>query len=273
MRIRLRGPLGASTVVLQGDATVGILRSEIAEKTALNKFDIKYGYPPKPLHLDKDSTLLSDLQIKLDGEQLTITAQDGPIRSQTLEVGGSRKESNASFESPTEKDIKPAAAVLFAGVPNPPKPTDLEVQDQHAKSELVSLKRKNKKEMEVPELALPDRGATLRETTNSASISGAMLTVLVLRVMPDDNSCLFRAFGTAVLPGDDLSMTELRALVASRIQAEPDVFTQVVLEQKPDDYCRWIQTEDAWGGAIEMGILAQHFEIEICSIDVQVFVH
>lgn len=91
--------------------------------------------------------------------------------------------------------------------------------------------------------------------------------------MPDDNSCLFRAFGTAVLPGDDLSMTELRALVASRIQAEPEVFTQVVLEQKPDDYCRWIQTEDAWGGAIEMGILAQHFDIEICSIDVQVFTH
>jgi ubiquitin thioesterase OTU1 len=88
--------------------------------------------------------------------------------------------------------------------------------------------------------------------------------------MPDDNSCLFRAFGSAVLPGDDLSMTELRALVAARIQTEPDVYSAVVLEQKPDDYCRWIQTEDAWGGAIEMGILAQHFDIEICSIDVQV---
>jgi ubiquitin thioesterase OTU1 len=88
--------------------------------------------------------------------------------------------------------------------------------------------------------------------------------------MPDDNSCLFRAFGTAVLPGDDLSMPELRSLVAAAIQAQPDIYTQVVLEQNPDDYCIWIQTEDAWGGAIELTILSQHFDIEICSIDVQV---
>lgn len=88
--------------------------------------------------------------------------------------------------------------------------------------------------------------------------------------MPDDNSCLFRAFGTAVLPGDDQTMPELRSLVASAIHAEPELYTKVVLEQNPDDYCRWIQTPDAWGGAIEMGILAKHFDMEICSIDVQV---
>ena len=90
-----------------------------------------------------------------------------------------------------------------------------------------------------------------------------------MRVMPDDNSCLFRAFGTAVLPGDDASMPELRSLVASAIQSEPEVYTKVVLEQEPDDYCRWIQTQDAWGGAIELGILSKHFDIEICSLDVQ----
>jgi ubiquitin thioesterase OTU1 len=89
--------------------------------------------------------------------------------------------------------------------------------------------------------------------------------------MPDDNSCLFRAFGTAVLPGDDLSMPELRSLVASQIQAEPHVYTKVVLDNRdPDDYCRWLQTDEAWGGAIELTILSKHFNIEICSIDVQV---
>ena len=89
--------------------------------------------------------------------------------------------------------------------------------------------------------------------------------------MPDDNSCLFRAFGTAVLPGDDQSMPALRSLVASTIQAQPDVYTTVILDNRsPDDYCKWIQTEVAWGGAIEMGILANHFDIEICSVDVQV---
>ncbi|KFY14687.1 hypothetical protein V491_05950, partial [Pseudogymnoascus sp. VKM F-3775] len=106
---------------------------------------------------------------------------------------------------------------------------------------------------DTPELPLPDRGATL-----------------VMRVMPDDNSCLFRAFAAAVLPGDDLSMLELRSLVASQIQEERDVYTKVVLDNRePDDYCRWIQTEDAWGGAIELAILSKHFKIEVCSIDVQ----
>lgn len=88
--------------------------------------------------------------------------------------------------------------------------------------------------------------------------------------MPDDNSCLFRAFGTAVLPGDDLSMPELRSIIASTIQGDPETYTKVVLEQNPDDYCRWIQTQDAWGGAIEAGILSKFFDIEICSIDVKV---
>lgn len=88
--------------------------------------------------------------------------------------------------------------------------------------------------------------------------------------MPDDNSCLFRAFGTAVLPGDDLSMPELRSVVASTIQGNPELYSKVVLEQEPDDYCRWIQTSDAWGGAIEMGILAEAFDMEVVCIDVQV---
>lgn len=64
-------------------------------------------------------------------------------------------------------------------------------------------------------------------------------------------------------------MTELRSLVASAIQSDPETYSQVVLEKNPDDYCRWIQNSDAWGGAIELGILSKHFDIEICSIDVQ----
>lgn len=88
--------------------------------------------------------------------------------------------------------------------------------------------------------------------------------------MPDDNSCLFRAFGTAVLPGDDLSMPELRSVVATTIQGNPELYSKVVLEKEPDNYCRWIQTPDAWGGAIEMGILAEAFGTEVVCIDVQV---
>lgn len=127
---------------------------------------------------------------------------------------------------------------------------------------------------DTPELPLPDRGATLGRSFILLLVPpGARIdeVATVMRVMPDDNSCLFRAFAAAVLPGDDLSMLELRSLVASQIQEEPDVYTKVVLDNRtPDDYCRWIQTEDAWGGAIELAILSKHFKIEVCSIDVQV---
>ena len=42
-----------------------------------------------------------------------------------------------------------------------------------------------------------------------------------------------------------------------------------MLEKPPDDYCRWISRPDAWGGQIELQILSQRFDVEICSIDVQ----
>ena len=64
-------------------------------------------------------------------------------------------------------------------------------------------------------------------------------------------------------------MTELRSIIAQNIQAASDVYSEVVLDQPIDKYCRWIQTPDAWGGAIELGILSKHFDVEICSIDVQ----
>ena len=81
MRIRIRGPGGVSVVTLpDGSATVGDLLREITEKTSITIFDIKYSYPPKPLPLDQSqrSQLLSDLDVKLNGEQLIISAREAP---------------------------------------------------------------------------------------------------------------------------------------------------------------------------------------------------
>ncbi|CAG8982463.1 hypothetical protein HYALB_00009957 [Hymenoscyphus albidus] len=234
MRARLRAPGGVSTITLADDATIQHLIAEIKEKTSISNFDVKYGYPPRPLRLEQyeKSQLLSTLDVKLDGEQLTISPRDDPSTTPSapaVSQGGANKVT-AHFSFTNAPGSQPSG---------------------EKKHKPIALKTKVMDE-DVPEIPLPGHGATL-----------------VLRVMPDDNSCLFRAFGTAVLPGDDQSMPELRSLVASAIQAEPDVYSTVVLEREPDDYCRWIQTQDAWGGAIEMGILANHFDIEICSIDVK----
>ncbi|PQE20676.1 OTU-like cysteine protease protein [Rutstroemia sp. NJR-2017a BBW] len=202
MRLRLRGPEGTSTITLPDDAQVHDLITAIVSQTSIPSFDVKYGYPPQPLLLsESDPSLpLSQLGVKLNNEQLTVSAKDSP--------------------APTRPSV----------------PVDEASKRQEGESKKpagpVSLKRKGM-EGDVPEVALPDRGATL------------------------------------VLPGDDLSMHELRSLVASTIQAKQDVYSKVVLEQEPDDYCRWIQTADAWGGAIELGILAEAFGVEVVCVDVQ----
>ncbi|KAK9235431.1 hypothetical protein V1525DRAFT_434687 [Lipomyces kononenkoae] len=91
--------------------------------------------------------------------------------------------------------------------------------------------------------------------------------VVVLRVMDDDNSCLFRAIGYALLRNLD-TMHELRSLVASAILEDPSEYPDVVLGKPREEYCAWISRSNSWGGAIEIAVLAKHFDITICSIDV-----
>jgi ubiquitin thioesterase OTU1 len=87
--------------------------------------------------------------------------------------------------------------------------------------------------------------------------------------MPDDNSCLFRALSSAVLGSSIDGMTELRSIVAQTIISQPEIYSEAVLEKSPEEYCRWIQTETSWGGGIELAILSQHFDVEVCSVNVQ----
>ena len=71
MRLRIRGPLGQSTVALDDTATVQTLKDTIQKETSLASFDVKYGYPPKSLALDTwvPSKLLTEVDVKLNGER------------------------------------------------------------------------------------------------------------------------------------------------------------------------------------------------------------
>jgi len=255
MRIRLRGPGGQSTISLPEIATVAELQTQISRKTSISKPDIKYGYPPKPLPLDQysASTKLSDLETRLDGEQLIVSEK--PIKpAETPKTSSSATQVQNPATQPTLPNGTSASSntpipspFSFAGIGTSPDQT---MTGKPTKP--LSLSRKaTTSSLEPPELPLPVYASTL-----------------LLRIMPDDNSCFFRAFGSAFFGAMD-NMTELRSIIAQQIQANKDVYSAVVLDKEPDEYCRWIQTEDAWGGAIELDILSRHFEIEICSIDVQ----
>jgi len=259
MRTRLRAPGGASTVNLPDDATVGDLIAQITEKTSLPSFDVKYGYPPKPLLLEEseNSLALSKLDVKLDGEQLTISAKADatPPTTEPMKQQSGTTSKSSQNEAPTPDSFS------FSDIPGAPT--------KNLPSGPVSLQRKSM-EGDVPTEPFLERNATVGKSFPIHVPNPRLRCPTVLRVMPDDNSCLFRAFSYAVLPTDDKVVVELRSIIAQAIRSNPELYTKVVLEQEPENYCAWIQTQDAWGGAIELGILAQHFEVEICSIDVQV---
>ncbi|KAF2717838.1 OTU-domain-containing protein [Polychaeton citri CBS 116435] len=238
MRLRIRGPQGVASLTIDDSAAWSDLLSQIREKTSLADFDLKYGYPPQPINTEfiDGATKLSDLGIRLNGEQLIVNPRNIQAELSSPLVG--------SGPAPeTVKSLPPK------NLTSPPQHQQGDFPDQP-----LNLTRKSKGDVESDPPEIPVR-----------ELDG----VMVLRVMPDDNSCMFRALSSAVL-GDALDgMTELRSVVAQTIQANPELYTKGMLEKEPSDYCRWIQREDSWGGGIELAILSQHFDIEICSLNVQ----
>lgn len=241
MRFRVRGPNGATTISLETSATVDDLRQSISAATKLPFFDLLHGFPPQPVdigHLSGNSRLI-DSGLKLEGEQLIVKATE---ISTTVQRTSKTPESLIINATPPPK----------AGGASPHIDRSSSPQTRAIARPLKLSRKENDVGADPPEIPVPSHNATL-----------------VLRVMPDDNSCMFRALGSAVLGSALDGVTELRSLVASSIQTQPEIYTKAVLEKPPNAYCAWIQRDDAWGGAIELGILAQQFDIEVCSINVQ----
>lgn len=221
-----------ASVIVERTSTWRELLKLISEKSGVVDFDLKYGYPPQTYDtqsIDGD-VKLQDLPQKLDGEQLIVTP-----RVVTKSISEAL---NMDKHVPTNAQELPATPK--AQHQSPDKPLNLTRKPKPALSDDPPI-------IPVPQLE----------------------GVMVLRVMPDDNSCMFRALSAAVLGSALDGMTELRSVVAQQIQENPELYTAGVLEKSPTDYCRWIQREDSWGGGIELAILSQHFDIEVCSINVQ----
>ena len=89
---------------------------------------------------------------------------------------------------------------------------------------------------------------------------------MVVREMPDDNSCLFSAV-SYVLHGTRERAGELRELVANLIASDPE-YNEALLGMPVERYCQWILHRDRWGGGIELSAFAKHYEAEVASIDV-----
>ena len=234
MRIRVRGPEGVSTITLADTSSIADLRRGISSSSGVVSFTLKRGYPPVSLDLDHyaNETMIQDTGLQLNGEQLIVVSKDEVIATHERSSVPGKHLQPVKTTAGNHGNTTQASAISSTT----PKATNSAA----------------KIEDDAPEILMPSKDATM-----------------MLRVMPSDNSCLFRAFSYLIFgPGID-SMHELRSLVASTIQSDPETYSDAVLGKPREDYCKWIQTEYSWGGYVELIILAQHFQIGVASINVQ----
>uniref|UniRef100_A0A7N0RB35 Ubiquitin thioesterase OTU n=1 Tax=Kalanchoe fedtschenkoi TaxID=63787 RepID=A0A7N0RB35_KALFE len=92
--------------------------------------------------------------------------------------------------------------------------------------------------------------------------------LIVRRVIPSDNSCLFNAVGY-VMEHDKHKAHELRQVIAATVASDPETYSQAFLGKSNAEYCAWILDPEKWGGAIELSILAQYYGREIAAYDIQ----
>ncbi|KAK3984935.1 hypothetical protein QBC44DRAFT_166351 [Cladorrhinum sp. PSN332] len=198
--IALRAPTGNSRIQIDDDSSLQDLVTLIKDKTTIQKFTLKYGYPLKTLDISSSLLPNSIKPLSLKGETVVVA----PI------------------------DNTP---------PPPPEPEKPAFTPKGIEPDETSLE-------------WPERGG-----------------YVVLRVMPDDNSCMFTAFGGAL--GLENPSSVLRSQIASYILDHPREYNKAILGDEPSRYVSRIIQPDVWGGAIELSILSDIYNIEISSIDVK----
>lgn len=124
------------------------------------------------------------------------------------------------------------------------------------------------KESEAPKSSLTkDHVASENfESLQASSCPG----LLMKHVVPADNSCLFTSIYFALNGKVDDSGTAspwMRKLIAETVSNDTNYFSEAILGKPNADYCKWIQDDKSWGGAIEISIMADYYGIEIAVVD------
>lgn len=247
MRIRIRPSTSPTSHVLTlpSTATVSDLLSAITNATSILLFDLKSGFPPRPLdlHLFPPSTLLADVGVPLDNQQILVSPQDLPgTELDARAVARQQEDGRAGNEG-----VKPSASM---GTTNPTAAASPRAPLRLSKPTKSASKASQD---DPPTIALPNRLATLH-----------------LHVMPDDNSCLFRALGASLVTPSVDSAAMLRDVVASDVLAHRDEYPPAMLENRSaEDYGAWIRHPDAWGGGIEMKVIAERFGVVVVCVSVE----
>lgn len=204
------------------------------------------------LQIDLDNALVQDLQQEIFG-----ASQISPSQ-QELRSGYPPRSLTIIPELPLSSlGLKPGDQVIVnqnvsssaRAPPSPPKANPVSSQSAQAP---LSQPNSNR-------LASSSSGPDYVDTPNG---------VLVHRIVPDDNSCLFSSIAL-IFEQDARKAQKIRQVVADGIRADMETYNEAILGLSRDAYIATILKPSTWGGAIELGILAKHYGTEIASIDVE----
>jgi hypothetical protein len=86
------------------------------------------------------------------------------------------------------------------------------------------------------------------------------------RIIEANDSCLFNSLGFALSRSLSLA-PQLRKHVAEKVLNDP-IFNSAILGKSPQEYAKWVQAPNSWGGGIELLILSEYFKAELVAIDI-----
>jgi len=214
--------------------------------------EILAGFPPKPLQLPADqSSSLSVLGLQT-GDTFTLRAAAAAPPAATPAAATPGPAAAPTTLSDADADLARAiAASLSAVVPPQPPPPQPASSQGPAAAPGTSISVSNGPPGAAPTSVPLDDGSCV-----------------VRRIIDSDNSCLFNAVGY-IMEHTRARSKDLRAVIAKAVASDPVTYNDGFLGMDNQEYCKWIQNPDKWGGAIELFILSAHYGREIAAFDIR----
>ncbi|XP_045765924.1 ubiquitin thioesterase OTU1 [Maniola jurtina] len=154
----------------------------------------------------------------------------------------------------------------------PPKPID--VSNDSKKLSDIGLKTgetlivEEKSPPATPTVVKPDIPTPVENGVSHNSIEPCRPGILMKKVVPSDNSCLFTSIGFVLNGNVDTSVhTLMRQIIAMEVASDNDTYNEALLGRPNAEYCAWIQQPSSWGGAIEVAILSRFYGLEMAVVD------
>lgn len=248
LRVRHEGGQGVVRGLDSGDSVEKLLTHAVEslglpDLASLDNIKMLSGFPPKALNLSERDKSISSIGVQ-SGD--TIILQFTTLPNTT--------------DSMTER--------VFGNVGKDNKPINDEISKSNDSSNISSGKSNDYSNANTGknsnQSSLGEFGETKRLKTDPP-----LVEVMLRQVVPADNSCLFTAINFCMSGEvvDSAHSSFMREIIASVVSSDGDKFSEAVLGRTNSAYCHWIQGKEAWGGAIEVQILAEYFQVEIGVVD------